>query len=218
MPRAVIFANGILPNPAAAGRLLLKDDFIIAADGGLRNALSLGAVPRLLIGDLDSISSGELEEAQKAGVEILRFPPEKDETDLELAVRYAVENRYQAVRILGALGGRLDQTLGNIALLADTPPEVDIRLDDGLEEVLLINSRAEIEGGPGDLISLIPWGMPAEGVATKGLRYPLRGETLRPHKTRGISNELLGWRATVILSKGTLIAVHSRKRASAVEI
>lgn len=212
MPRAIIFANGIVPDTAAARVLLQADDFIIAADGGLHNAHASGAIPQVLIGDFDSVTADELSQAEKTAVQILRFPSEKDETDLELAIRYAVENNYRIICIVGALGGRLDQTLGNIALLADVPPDVDIRLDDGLEEVLLIGDQAEIEGEPGDTVSLVPWGIPAEGVTTEGLLYPLLGETLHPHKTRGVSNELLGSQASVSLTNGKLVVIHTRRR------
>lgn len=211
MPRAIIFANGIVPDTASARALLQADDFLIAADGGLHNAHAAGAIPQVLIGDFDSITPDELAAAEKTGAQILRYPTEKDETDLGLAIRYVVENGFRFVRIVGALGGRLDQTLGNISLLADVPPYVDIRLDDGFEEVLLIGDQAEIEGEPGDTVSLLPWGIPAEGVTTEGMLYPLHGETLHPHKTRGISNELLGSQASVSLTNGKLVVIHTRR-------
>jgi len=211
MPRAVIFANGILPDLAAARSLLGDDDFFVAADGGLHNALACGASPHAVIGDFDSLSEAELADVEKAEARILRYPREKDETDLELAIHFVLDSQFKVIRVVGALGGRLDQTLGNIALLADVPAGVDMRLDDGREEVRLVESRAEILGKPGDTLSLIPWGAPAQGVSTENLRYPLRGEILLPHKTRGISNEMLGEQASVQLTQGRLILIHSRK-------
>ncbi len=76
--------------------------------------------------------------------------------------------------IVGALGGRLDQTLGNLSLL--TEPELadlDIRLDDGVEEALFTRSRCEVHGKPADIVSLLPWGGEVTGVSTEGLRWPL---------------------------------------------
>jgi thiamine pyrophosphokinase len=211
MPRAIIFANGILPDPTAARNLLRGDDFIVAADGGLRNALASGVTAHVVIGDFDSLTPAEVTDAEKAGAKIIRFPAEKDETDLELAIQFVLENRIRVILVVGALGGRLDQALGNISLLADVPAGVDIRLDDGCEEVLLVKNRIELSGSPGDAVSLIPWGTSADGVSTENLRYPLRGEMLHPDKTRGISNEMLGEKATVQLLQGTLIVIHSRK-------
>jgi thiamine pyrophosphokinase len=150
MSRAVIFANGILPDPAAARSLLQSGDLIVAADGGLHNALSAGVTPHIVIGDMDSISPSNLEDMEKAGVDILRFPAEKDETDLELAIRYVLEKQATEVIVIGALGGRLDQMLGNLSLLTDVPVGVDIRLDDGKDEVMLVDHPIVITGKPGD--------------------------------------------------------------------
>jgi thiamine pyrophosphokinase len=211
MPRAIIFANGVLPNPIAARSLLRDDDFIVAADGGLHNALACGATPHAVVGDFDSLTPTELAGLEKAGARIIRHPVEKNETDLELAVRFVLENRFDVILVVGALGGRLDQTIGNIALLANVPPGVDIRLDDGCEEVILVDSRVVLTGKPGDTVSIIPWGAAAEGISTENLRYPLFGETLHPHKTRGISNEMLDDHSTVQLSNGRLIVIHSRR-------
>jgi thiamine pyrophosphokinase len=214
MSRAVIFANGILPEPTAFRSLLRPDDFVIAADGGLRNAYAAGVAPHVLIGDFDSLSQVEVSSLAGASVEILCHPVEKDETDLELAIAHAVEKQFKEIVVAGALGGRLDQTLGNIALLSDVPPGVSIRLDDGHDEVFLIREHVQILGSPGDTVSLIPWGLAAEGVKTNGLRYPLRGELLHPEKSRGISNELKGKEASIDLTQGMLIVVHTRKKES----
>jgi thiamine pyrophosphokinase len=210
MPRAVIFANGILSDPAVARRLLQSGDLIVAADGGLHNALSAGVMPQTVLGDMDSISPSELDDVEKAGVQILRFPAEKDETDLELAVRHALEAQATEIIVIGALGGRLDQMLGNLSLLTGIPPGVDIRLDDGKEEVMLVDHPIIITGKPGDVVSLIPWGAAVMGIWTEGLLYPLRDETLFPNKSRGISNEMVDLKASIKFSKGKLIVVHTR--------
>ncbi len=210
MQRAVIFANGILLEPAATRRLLQSGDLIVAADGGLHNALSAGVKPHIVIGDMDSVSPSELDDVEKAGAQILRFPKEKDETDLELAIRHVLEKQAKEIIVIGALGGRLDQMLGNISLLTGVPAGVDIRLADGKEEVMLVDHSIVITGKPGDVVSLIPWGGPVTGILTEGLLYPLRGETLLPNKTRGISNEMMDLKASVNFSEGKLIVVHTR--------
>ena len=210
--RAVIFANGELPDPAGAKALLQPGDTLIAADGGLHHLQALGLLPSLLIGDLDSVSPSDLEGLSGSDVTILRFPPEKDETDLELALGWAADQGFGAILILGALGGRLDQTLGNIFLL--TWPRlagIDLRLDDGWQEVTAITTTALIKGIPGETVSLLPLLGPARGIVTHGLRYPLHGETLWPERTRGISNELLEGQASVSLEQGCLLCIHTRK-------
>ncbi|MGQ9717412.1 MAG: thiamine diphosphokinase [Anaerolineae bacterium] len=209
--RVVIFANGFLPDPKRAQALVRPDDILIAADGGIRYLLAMGFRPDAVVGDLDSLPPLSLETLQRQGVVIRPYPREKDETDLELALRYALEYGPEAIRVIGALGLRLDQTLANVALLAAPWLEgVDVRLDDGVEEVLLVRSKATVEGQPGETVSLIPWGMPVEGVTTEGLRWPLRDETLYPDRTRGISNELTGPQAHISIRSEWLIVVHRR--------
>jgi thiamine pyrophosphokinase len=85
-----------------------------------------------------------------------------------------------------------------------------LRLDDGVESAWFCRARSEVRGRSGDLVSLIPWGGEVRGVRTQGLRWPLSNETLHPHKTRGISNELTGEVAHVEIKSGLLLIVHRR--------
>jgi len=209
--RAVIFANGELRSPAAARRMLDPQDLMIAADGGLEHMLRMAVLPHLLIGDLDSVDTSQLPHLEASGTEIRRYPPEKDETDLELAVQAAVQLGCGELLILGGLGGRLDHTLGNLALLAQPAlAGVSARLEDGIEEAFLIRSQAGIDGAAGDVISLIPFQGEAIGVSTSGLKYPLNAETLHAHHTRGISNVMLAASAEVRLESGLLLCIHTR--------
>ena len=211
MPRILIFANGVLPDVQKARALLSADDFILCADGGTLHALALGIRPSLVVGDLDSLTDDERQKVERAGVKTVRYPKDKNETDLELAIEHALELSPTSIVILGALGNRLDQTLGNLALLSDRRlAALDIRMDDGLEEAFFCRSRCELNGMSGDLVSLLPWESAVEGISTKGLKWPLDNETLYPERTRGISNELLSTQATVSLSSGLLLIIHRR--------
>jgi thiamine pyrophosphokinase len=212
MARALIFVNGNLPELAALRRLLLADDFLIAADGGTRHILALGLTPAVLIGDLDSLSDENRRLLDQAGTKTHQSPRNKNETDLELALHFAVEAGYRQLRVVAALGGRLDQTLGNLALLTDPSlAGLDIRADDGVQEAFFTRDGCRLQGDPGDLISLVPWGGEVTGVTTTGLRWPLSGEVLWPYRTRGISNELLDETASVRIDAGLLLLVHRRQ-------
>lgn len=212
MPRAIIFVNGELPDLGAARSILKPDDVLIAADGGARHALKLGVIPTVIIGDLDSLSEAEVRVFTEMGVHILRYPPSKDETDLELALDHAMKSGYRPIYIVAGLGGRLDQMLGNISLLADPDCiEADVRLDDGITEVFCVTSKATVHGQQGEIISIIAWGTPAEGVTTDGLVYPLNKETILPYRTRGISNQMLANTAKISVKRGTLLCVHTHK-------
>jgi thiamine pyrophosphokinase len=161
---------------------------------------------------LDSVTPEQVERARSAGVEIRRFPPAKDETDLELALLAAASLGYGEIVVVAALGKRLDHTLGNLSLLL--LPELaglKVSFEDSGEEVFLITRSAEISGLPGDTISLLPlWGE-VTGVSTEDLAYPLRAETLFPERTRGISNVMTSRRAGVIILSGRLLCIHTRK-------
>ncbi len=217
--RAFIFANGEQINPEAVRALIQPGDFRIAADGGLHHLRRLGLEPDLVIGDLDSLEPEEIERLQINHVRVEQHPVHKDETDLELAVEAALKAGCTMLFILGALGGRLDMTLANIFLLA--LPElagIDARLEDGIEEVFLIRPGGDaekagrvIDGRPGDRVSLLPLGGPAQGIRTSGLYYPLRGETLYPERTRGVSNRMVDAQAQVTLDEGLLICIHTRQ-------
>ena len=210
-PRILILANGILPDLEAARRLIQPRDLIICADGGARHAVALGLTPDTLIGDLDSLEDVERAGMLAAHVEVRQYPQDKDQTDLELALNCALEHESAAIVVVGALGARLDHTLGNISLLADARlAGRNCCLDDGIERVLLCRDHVEIRGAPADLVSLIPWDGPAAGVLTEGLRWPLNGETLLPERSRGISNEMLSDTAHVRIRTGILLVVHRR--------
>ena len=190
--RAVIFSNGVIHEPENIESLLNKDDFLIAADGGLRFLLELKILPHVLIGDMDSVTDENSQAVAREGVEILRFPAQKDETDLELAIAEAQKRGFTQILIVGALGGRLDQTLANLSLLINNPDSgLKITLDDGHEKVSLVEDRIEVVGEKGDIVSLIPYCGPVAGITTKGLAYPLEDETLYPENTRGISNVMV---------------------------
>jgi thiamine pyrophosphokinase len=190
---------------------LLPGDFLVAVDGGLHHLKRLGIKPQLLIGDLDSVSAGELAEAIDAGIEVERFHPAKDQTDLELALEYALKAGYAQIVIAYPFGNRVDHTLGNLSLL--TRPDLaekTISLEDGQVEARLLNTSACLPTQAGDLISLIAWGAPVEGITTKGLEYPLNHETLVPWQTRGISNLALADSIDLDFKSGRLLVIKTK--------
>ena len=217
MKRAVIFVNGELQNSSRVKAFLGTDDFLIAADGGHRHLKTLGLLPHLVIGDLDSLPDDERKVLASVGTEIKTFPPEKNETDLELALLEAIGRRFKSILVVAALGGRLDQTLGNLFLLA-APflKDCDVSLEDGVNHTWLMTAERypaglEIEGHPGDRVSLVAFFETVKGIFTKGLKYPLRHEDLMSYQTRGISNVMMETTALIQVSEGQLLVLHSQK-------
>jgi thiamine pyrophosphokinase len=204
--KAVIVANGVIADAPRARARAGAADLLICADGGARHVLAWGLWPAIVVGDMDSLDEATLARLAAGGARLARHPAHKDETDLELALDLALAEGATEIRILGALGGRLDQTLANILLL--TVPRfqaVPIIIDDGREQLFLGRSPIVLRGAPGDLVSLIPLSPAVSGITTAGLEYPLRADNLYLGLTRGISNVMLGTEATVTFEAGLLL-------------
>jgi len=207
----LIFANGSLHHQAWIRRLATQADMIIAADGGLAHIQALDLKPDLLIGDLDSVTPGQVRWAEQQAAEVRRFPQDKNETDLELALVAAAAANPRHIIVTAALGGRLDQTLANIFLL-NLPQlaKIDARIEDGRQEVLIVRQWIELLGELGDTVSLLPLSPLVKGITTNGLEYPLNNENLAFNHTRGISNRMTGTTARIEIQSGTLICIHER--------
>jgi thiamine pyrophosphokinase len=210
--RAVIFANGQLPDLEAAKKIVHSGDVLFAADAGARHILRMGLLPAMVVGDLDSLPAEDLEKLKISGCRVIRHPEDKDKTDLELTIDQVLDEGYRCLLIVAALGGRLDMILSNISLL--TRPDLlgmDVKLDDGVEQAFFMQKEAHIFGQAGDVVSLLPWGGPARQVTTTGLRWPLKGEDLEPFETRSISNQMQSDEAKITIDSGLLLCIHRRQ-------
>ncbi len=214
---AFIFANGTTDDGPLVRRELAAaaDAWIIAADGGARQAQYYGLPIHSVVGDLDSLDELEIAQLTEQGADIQRFPAEKNETDLELALLLAARKDAHRIRVFSALGGRLDQTLSNIYLLALAPlRHIDVRLMAGKQQAWIIYpGRTVIQGAKDDTISLIPIAGEAQGIRTDNLYYPLRHETLTFGPARGVSNVMQSETAHVQFDSGVLLVVHTLGRA-----
>lgn len=208
--KAVIVANGRWQRPAALDLLLAEARLIIAADGGAAHCERIGVTPGVVVGDFDSLDPDLLARCQRAGCEILRHPPQKDATDLELALDIALARKAKAVTILGALGGRWDMSLANILLAAQHKyREIEVVLVEGRcrMQVLHPGKPHVVSSLNGKLLSLLAVGGDAAGVTLSGFRYPLNGQGLVVGSSLGVSNELAGAEAAIRHESGILLCV-----------
>jgi thiamine pyrophosphokinase len=215
--RAAIAVNGLVHDYTALAALLRPEDCLIGADGGTDHWLAIGRTPQIVVGDLDSLSPQAASDLAAQGVLFEQHPPDKDQTDLELAIERALAEGAQEVLIVGALGGRLDQTLANLLILAQRSWSVPVRVVEGsqIAQVLRGPGSLTLHGSPGDTLSLLPLSATVEGLTYTGLRYPLQNATLSFGSTRGVSNTLSGTCATVTLRSGVALIIQTLHPSSA---
>lgn len=210
--RAILFANGDIAKDTALE--INPNDYLIAVDGGLRHLEQLNLSPHLLIGDLDSVKLSALKKAETAGVEILRYPIEKNESDLELATLEALRRGFNEILITGTSGGRIDHILACLAILAMPDlQKVKAKIIDGASTVYYIKEHFELDTEVGDLISLQAWGEGVDGLNTSGLKWELNNASLHPWGALGLSNLAIQNRITISLKSGQLYLTHTKNQA-----
>jgi len=203
LARTVLIVAGGVASAEEAWEAAKDADFIIAADGGFSLASQAGLRVDLLVGDMDSLDS------PPQNIPILKFPREKDATDLELALDYARATNPERIVVVGAFGARLDHTLANANLLEKYDLPV-VLFHQGFR-VYLVVDELEIPAALGDLVSLIPLSAEVRGIFTWGLRYPLHDGVLFRASTRGVSNEVVGLPCGVRVREGKLLLIHKPK-------
>lgn len=204
----VVVVTGGDPVDPAHLRDLPVGALVIAADSGIEHALAIGLAIDVAVGDFDSVSAGALQAAVAGGATVERHPEAKDATDLELALDAALARGAARIHVLGGHGGRLDHLLANAVLLA-SPRYAGVHLvaQMGEARVTVVRQEATLTGRRGGLVTLLAVHGAALGVTTESLLYPLRGESLQPGSTRGVSNELTGAVATIRIEGGVLLAI-----------
>jgi thiamine pyrophosphokinase len=205
---ACIFLNGDYAESEPILDLAACQYFVIGVDGGTSHIVSFGLTPHILIGDMDSLPESAINRYVSNGTQVMRYSPEKDETDFELALDQALQQGFREILVLGALGGRTDHMLANLLVPIEYLKKADIRLVRGTEEITYIHSKSTIHGKSGETLSLIPISGDVCGIETTGLRYALKSETLGFGKSRGVSNELAADTATISVESGILICIH----------
>ena len=213
--QSIIFANGEFQDTCLPIDVQVEG-LLIAADGGSRHYQGQKITPDVLIGDLDSTEPELVARWKERGVEVIQYPTDKDQTDLELALLLAQERGAEEILVYGAVGGRLDMTFGNLVLLAHPQLTIPITLICGQEEVHLLRQGDSlvVQGSPGDTLSLLPLHPDGAKISAQGVKYPLDDEKLEFGLTRGISNQLIQDKALIKLESGLVAVIHTRNSSS----
>jgi thiamine pyrophosphokinase len=211
--RAIIFANGNLSDTSNAINYIKKDDLIVCADGGLEKVYKLGIIPSAVIGDLDSAEKHTVKKYNNK-TKFIKYPQNKDFSDLELALKYCLNEGCTEVVLFGIWGNRIDHFLSSIFLLQsfrDKDKWLKLTIVEERIQIFFANGYFRFRGKKGDLVSIIPISGNLEGICTKGLIFPLNNETLKYGSTRGISNILKSKTAEIKIQKGTALIFLSPK-------
>ncbi len=184
--------------------------YVVAADGGASLASSMGWRPDVVVGDMDSLGEADQMALRESGCRFEVYPAEKDETDVHLAMEWALRAGFQEITVVCHVSGRLDHVLGGIwAACRYVEAGARVRfVDAGFEAVLVKGpARVDIEGPVGLIVSLLPISGRAEGITVSGMKYPLRKESLGLGESRGISNQTTAARAAATVESGFLLVI-----------
>lgn len=185
----------------------------VGVDKGVFYLLKRDFIPSIAFGDFDSVSPEELTYIQSNVKELRRYQPEKDETDMELALNWSLKQDPEEIRLFGATGGRLDHMLANVQLLI--PPLlqgnlVDIQLFDRHNHLSVKSPGTyKVAKNSKKYISFIPVTMDVANLTLEGFKYPLKNRHISIGSTLCISNELISEYGTFSFSEGIVIMIRS---------
>ncbi len=203
----LVFGGGSAPTAADQARLP-QVALVVAADSGADHALGCDRRIDVVVGDLDSVTESGLAAARFGGATIERHPPEKDASDLELAMQRALLEQPTRLVLTAVAGGRTDHLLANLFLAAsDTFAGTEVDIVAGSDRMFVVRGHRTLDVEVGQLVTLLAMHGAARGVVTSGLRYPLAGKSLEPGSTRGLSNLAVSTKISIEVEHGTLLAV-----------
>ncbi|MEI5906130.1 thiamine diphosphokinase [Bacillus spongiae] len=186
----------------------------VGVDRGVYTLMKQSISPKVAFGDFDSVSKEEFEEIKHNVEQVYRYHPEKDETDMELAYTWAIEQSPNKIRIFGATGGRMDHFIANIQLLIR---KVTNKISCNVEIVDSKNTLVVFPPGEYTVdieqekryISFFSMSEKVENLSLLGFKYELNRHSLQLGSTLCISNELIQSSGTFSFTSGILLMVRS---------
>lgn len=208
--KTVIIGSGEIYDYSFCLELVNSADRIICADGGTRHAINMRLVPHVIIGDMDSSAAGYVEYFRGKGVETVKYPTDKDKTDMHICVEFALAFSSEII-LLGATGSRIDHMLANISLLKlGLEKGIPITILDNRNSIMMIKESIHMRGEKSELFSLIPYTGRVEGICTRGAHYELQDAVMELGDPYGVSNYFEEETVEVSIKKGILLVIRSR--------
>ena len=166
--KVVILANGLFPTAQRGLDLLKAADLLICCDGAADKLIAKGMSPHVIIGDMDSLST----EVSELYASLMIQSDDQESNDLTKAVHYCIEEGYPSVTILGATGLREDHTLGNISLMMEYCPRIEVQIISDFGVFFLVQNGEQVPTFVGEKISFFSIDNRVR-VSSTGLKYPL---------------------------------------------
>ncbi|CEG26778.1 thiamine diphosphokinase [Bacillus sp. B-jedd] len=189
------------------------EDRWVGVDRGTAELIDRGIEPYAAFGDFDSVTEEQLVLFKASIRNLKKVNPEKDETDMELALQWAINEKPGKIRLFGATGGRIDHFLANLHLMqkfsgVEDSPEIEM-IDICNTVLIKPPGTYRLEKEAKKYISFLPGTGEVSGLTLKGFKYPLENRHIPAGSTLCISNELIGDNGTFSFSKGILIIIRS---------
>jgi thiamine pyrophosphokinase len=200
--RALLICNGEARSSALARKLASNAELIIAADGGANVARRLNLHPDIIIGDLDSILPSTLRHF--ACSEIIRVA-RQDNTDFEKALDLLVERCIAEVAVVGVTGGRIDFTLGNLAVIWKYTARLRITIHGEGWRGIPVGGELKLNARIGTTVSLVPFGV-CRGITLRGFKYPLTNAVMKVGEI-GVSNVVRRSPCSIVVDSGHMLAI-----------
>lgn len=186
-------------------------DIFICCDGGMEYFFECGIIPDVIIGDLDSAQKKHIDYFKKHNVLFKVFPPEKDFTDMELGLSYAMKLNPEEIFIFGGTGTRFDHSITNIHILKKALDKgVRAWLIDDYNKICLVDKHIEIFGEKNSYVSLIPLTSKVSGITTNGLYYSLTDAEMEIGNSLGVSNVMISDKCEIFVKSGILIIIMAK--------
>ncbi len=207
--RAVVFANGDCSKREWSLANIDANDLLLCVDGGVRHCLQANLTPDVVVGDLDSLDAQSKLALQNLNAETVRYPQDKDASDLELALQLLAERSCNEVLLLGISGGRSDHMLFNWQVVAGRSWPFRLQLIDHSVIAYVVDAANPFaQSTPiGQTFSVVPVAAKAQGLCVSGARFPLQKVSLEVGSTLGLSNVVTESHLQVSVDAGIVLVM-----------
>lgn len=208
--KAIIVTGGNKPSKKLLNSYIKSGDLIIGADKGSEYLYDYEIMPNIILGDFDSISEEKLKKIEEKQVEIIKFPPEKDYTDTEIAIMEAMKRGADTIYLFGGLGTRADHSLGNIGLLLTTKNKgARLLIVDDHNKMYLADKNMSLNGSQGEIISFHALSDVVKGFEVRGAKYNLNSYDMHLLDPRAVCNEFIDTPINIKYESGELLIIHA---------